>query len=365
MKGLYIHIPFCMRKCKYCDFVSFVKKDYMAEDYLDALFREMRGYEGEKIDTIFIGGGTPSMLSAKQLAKLTKMCFDNFNVLPDYEFTIEANPGTITEEKLEAMQNGGINRISVGVQSFNDNELKTIGRIHDAQTAYNTIWNIYEKGFTNINVDIMTALPGQTAQSLQNTLRTAVSLPVSHISAYSLIIEEGTPLEREFSKGIVDLPDDDEDREMYAYTVEFLKENGFMQYEISNFAKKEHECRHNIKYWTGEEYIGLGVAAHSYIGDSRLYNTSDLSEYIKGSQKKVIPLTGADKISEYIITGFRMNKGIDENIFFEKFKTDIKEIYAKELEKFLSLGLMKYSGGRYSLTQKGIDVSNSVLCEFV
>ena len=262
MKGLYIHIPFCKQKCKYCDFVSFPCMEDTADKYVDALKREAEQYKGEKIDTIFIGGGTPSILTPKQIEEVTKMCFDVFDVASDCEITTEANPGTMDDDKIKAMLNGGINRISVGVQSFNDDELKKIGRIHDAKTAYNTICHLDKMGFQNINLDLMTALPSQTFESLKNTLNTAVSLPVKHISAYSLIIEDGTPIEKEYSKGLLDIPNEDTDREMYMHTVDFLGKNGFKQYEISNFAKDGYECRHNVKYWTGEEYIGLGTAAH-------------------------------------------------------------------------------------------------------
>lgn len=365
MKGLYIHIPFCRQKCKYCDFVSFAGKEHMSDKYLYALEKEAREYEGESVDTIFIGGGTPSMLSPEQITRLANMCLTIFDVSDNYEFTIEANPDSVTDEKLDAMHRGGINRISVGVQSFKNDELKAVGRIHDAETAYNTIWNIYKHGFSNINIDIMTALPCQAMESLKDTLKTAVSLPVSHISAYSLIIEEGTPIEREYSQGKLILPCDDEDREMYAYTVKFLKEHCFAQYEISNFSKKGMECRHNIKYWTGEEYIGLGAAAHSYIGNKRSYNTSDLTEYLNGADKCVTHLTNKEMMSEFMITGLRMNKGISERVFLERFGINIKDVYGQEIEKFLSLDLMKYSEGRYALTERGIDVSNSVLCEFV
>ena len=365
MNGLYIHIPFCARKCAYCDFVSYADKEQLTDAYLDALLREMAQYRGEKADTIFIGGGTPSILTPNQIKRLCKMVFDNFDMAKDYEFTIEANPGTLDEEKTTAMLEGGINRVSVGVQSFNDAELRAIGRIHNAETAYNTILNLKKSGFNNINLDLMTALPDQTIESLKNTLKTAASLPVTHISAYSLIIEDGTPLEKAHSKGDVTLPTEDEDREMYSYVIDCLAQNGFNQYEISNFARKGYECRHNIKYWTFEPYIGLGVAAHSFDGESRAYNTDDLQEYIAGSKKQTIPLTRKDKISEFIITGLRMSNGISTEKFKQLFGDDIENIYGFELIKFMNLGLIQKDAGRYFLSRKGIDVSNSVLCEFV
>lgn len=365
MKGLYIHIPFCVQKCKYCDFVSYSGKETLADEYISALSREAQEYKGEKVDTIFIGGGTPSILTPHQINRITQMCFDTFDVDSGYEFTVEANPGTLSDDKITSMIEGGINRISVGVQSFNDNELRKIGRIHDSKTAYNTICKLNEKGFSNINIDLMTALPNQDMESLKKTLKTAVSLPVSHISAYSLIIEDGTPLENEYSKGLLNLPDEDTDREMYSYVIDCLRKNGFKQYEISNFAKKGCECRHNIKYWTGEEYIGLGVAAHSYIDSRRFYNTSDISEYIAGSGREMTVLTAEDKMSEFMITGLRMTDGVSATDFERRFGKSIENMYGEKIKEFVNLGLMECENNRYFLTRRGIDVSNSVLCEFV
>lgn len=365
MTGLYIHIPFCKQKCRYCDFVSFTGMESMADEYIEALKREAEKYRGQAVDTIFIGGGTPTALTAEQISDVLRICRDCFDVSNDGEFTIEANPGTLDDDKITAMLNGGINRISVGVQSFNDTELQQIGRIHNAETAYNTICNLKKMGFNNVNIDIMTALPSQTRESLIKTLKTAVSLPVTHISAYSLIIEDGTPLEREYSKGKLVLPSDDTDRLMYADAVKILGDNGFKRYEISNFARDGFECRHNIKYWTGEKYIGLGVAAHSYDGEKRCYNTSDINAYINGAPREETALTKKDKISEFIITGLRMENGISERVFFERFGAKIQEIYGDELNKFTNLGLLTHTDGHYALTPRGIDVSNSILCEFV
>ena len=365
MNGIYIHIPFCKRKCAYCDFVSFPGMEEHTDAYIAALEREARSYMGEKADTIFIGGGTPSILMPEQIRRLSKILFDNFDIAKGYEFTIEANPGTLDKEKITAMLESGVSRVSVGVQSFNDTELCAIGRIHDAETAYNTINNLKKEGFNNINLDLMTALPGQTMTSLSNTLEAAVTLPVTHISAYSLIIEDGTPIEKAYSAGEIVLPDEDTDREMYSYTIDFLAGRGFVQYEISNFAKPGFECRHNIKYWTFEPYIGLGVSAHSFDIKTRSYNTDDLNEYISGSEKHIIPLTAKDKISEFIITGLRMNRGISSEKFKRLFGEEIESVYGFELIKFMNLGLMQKDGDRYSLTRKGADLSNSVLCEFV
>lgn len=365
MKGLYIHIPFCIKKCAYCDFVSITNSDYMFEKYIDTLLSEAEEYKGEEIDSIFIGGGTPTILPPKLITRLLKGIHNIFGISSNAEISCEGNPGTITDEKISALIDGGINRMSVGVQSFNDKELKVIGRIHDAKTAYNTVCKIRKRGISNINIDIMTALPNQTPKSLNETLKTAVELPINHISAYSLIIEDGTPLEKDYSKGLITVPDEDEDREMYADTVEFLKKFGFNRYEISNFAKQGYECRHNLKYWSCDEYIGLGAAAHSYIGEERFFNSNNIKEYITDNKREKITLSEADKISEFMMMGLRKCSGININEFKNRFGKSIDEVFGAELNKFMRLDLMQYHNGIYCLTDRGIDVSNSVMCEFL
>lgn len=367
MRGIYIHIPFCVQKCKYCDFISFTGCDDLFSDYVGALEEEMEEYGGERADTLFIGGGTPTVLPRDCIERLLDACFKNFRIASGYELTVEANPGTLDLDKTKALISGGVNRISVGVQSFNDEELRKIGRIHNSKTAYNTICQLKENGFDNINIDLMTALPGQTKESLAHTLETVISLPATHISAYSLIIEDGTPLEKEYSRGNITLPDEDEDREMYAMTVKRLKEGGFSQYEISNFAKEGFECRHNKKYWQCGEYIGLGAAAHSYMDGRRYYNTSVLQEYISGKKHSsdVTVLTEHDKIGEFMIMGLRMNEGISETEFLKRFKRTVDSVYGAELEKLIGGGFLTRENGRIAFTDKGRDVSNSVLCELV
>ncbi len=365
MKGLYIHIPFCVKKCKYCDFTSYTNCGEKVEEYLNALFREMSGYKGEGVDTVFIGGGTPSILSGEQIEALMTNIRKNFNLTHDCEISMEVNPGTLNADKIRAMYDGGINRVSVGVQSFNDDELNAIGRIHTADVAYNNILQLGEAGFRNINIDIMSAIPLQTKETLLETLKRAVSLPITHISAYSLILEEGTPLKNEYENSKFTLPTDDEDREMYAITVDFLKRHGFLRYEISNFAKEGYECKHNLKYWQCNEYIGLGVSAHSYIGNKRFSNTNNLQEYINGAKRDIIILKEHDKISEFMIMGLRTQKGISENEFKNRFGKDLKDIFITEIEKFTKLGLLKFNNGYYSLTDRGFDISNSIMSEFI
>lgn len=367
MKGIYIHIPFCVKKCKHCDFVSFSGQDEAFSGYISALEEEMSEYRGEAADTVFIGGGTPTVLPRAGIERILEACCKNFKIASDYEFSVEANPGTLDGDKIKTLLEGGVNRISVGVQSFNDAELTQIGRIHDAKMAYNTICQLKEEGFDNINLDLMTALPGQGEESLARTLDIALSLPVTHISAYSLIIEDGTPLEREYSRGELVLPSETEDRQMYAMTVEKLKNGGFKQYEISNFAKPGFECRHNKKYWQCEEYIGLGIAAHSYMDGRRFYNTSNLQEYISGKKHAddVTVLTEHDKIAEFMIMGLRMNEGVSEAEFLRRFGKPIDWLYKSELEKFCRGGFIIRENGRIALSDRGRDVSNSVFCEFV
>lgn len=366
MKGIYIHIPFCKKKCRYCDFKSFADKDDCFDAYVSAVIKEMEYYCGENIDTVFIGGGTPTVLPAKMLCRLTDAVFKNFNVSADYEFSIEANPGTLDDEKIKALSGSGVNRISVGVQSFDDGELKALGRIHSAQTAYNTICRLSELGFSNINADIMTALPSQTEEGLLKTVNRLIELPLAHISAYSLIIEDGTPMAEDYKKGFLKLPDEDCDRNMYSSLVKRLAENGFERYEISNFAKRGCECRHNIKYWQCDEYIGLGAAAHSYIGNERFSNTSELNKYINGEYcRSIETLTEADKKAEFIFMGLRMRRGISEAEFKKRFNMSFRDTYKKQLEKFIGAGFMKEENGFFAFTQKGADVSNSILCEFI
>lgn len=365
-RGLYIHIPFCVQKCRYCDFVSYCGKEDDYDAYIDALINEMRSYAGTEADTVFLGGGTPSILSAAQLERLCGAVFDIFKLSSGFEFTAEANPGTIDAEKARVLLNSGVNRLSLGVQSFNDAELRTLGRIHDAKTAYNTVLAAADAGFENISIDLMTALPGQSMESLMNTLNIAAELPLKHISAYSLIIEDGTPLAADYEMGLPDIPDEDSDRDMYAAAKSFLESRGFYQYEISNYARKGYESRHNIKYWECREYIGIGAAAHSYIDGTRFSNTASLEKYMSGDRLSCERelLSEHDMIFEFIIMGMRMNRGINEAEFRLRFGTDIREMYGALLNRFESGGFIESADGYIRFTEKGRDVSNSILCEF-
>ena len=367
MQGLYIHIPFCVKKCDYCDFLSFSAQDGCFEKYTDALISEMEEYAGDDISTVFIGGGTPSVLPSYLMEKICRSVSEKFNVGKDAEWTAEANPGTLNDEKIYTMAKCGINRISVGVQSFNDKELKAIGRIHDAKTAYDTVLDIKKSGISNISIDLMASLPYQTRESFRNSLITAVSLPVSHISVYSLIIEENTPIKEKYDTGVFQMPDDDEDRELYKMTGEYLEEHGFLRYEISNYAKDGFISRHNMNYWECGEYIGIGLGASSYKNGVRYKNTDNLSDYMNGknahTEKEII--SKKDKMSEFMILGLRKTHGISSREFFLRFGLYPENVWGGVIDKFINLGLIMRYGDNYSLTDKGLDLSNTVMCEFL
>lgn len=365
MVGLYVHIPFCIRKCKYCDFVSFDCSDSLKGSYIDMLETEAEKYRGIEVDTVFVGGGTPTSLEVEELEKLLKIIKCNF-IINNAEFTVEANPKTLTEKKLKILKTYGVNRISVGVQSFDDDELLRIGRIHDAKNAFETIELIKKCGFENISIDLMSALPSQSFESFSKSLKTAVLCKPSHISCYSLILEEGTPLFLEYEKGNLDLPDEDTERKMYEYACDYLESEGYKQYEISNFAKEGMESLHNIKYWECREYIGLGIAAHSYYKGIRYSNTNDLSQYLNGkfSSGEKSVLTLEDKIEEFMIMGLRMTRGVSKDEFYKRFGLRIENVYKNEISKFIDYGFLIENDGFLRLSREGISVSNSILCEF-
>lgn len=367
MKGLYIHIPFCVKKCEYCDFISFTGCESRFSEYIDALTDEMTEYRDTEIDTVFIGGGTPSLLTSELINRLCAAVKGNFRLAHDYEWTIEANPGTVTDLKIQAMLCGGINRISLGVQSFDNTELEAAGRIHNSETAYETVMKLYESGFHNISIDLMESLPYQTEESFRRSLETAVSLPIRHISVYSLIIEEGTPIKKKYDEGIYKMPDEDNDRKLYHYTKQFLAEYGFNRYEISNYAKPGYESRHNLRYWNCGEYIGLGVAAASYTDGRRFNNTENLERYLSGSfrSSEFEALTSEDMMGEFMMLGLRKTIGVSAADFEERFGKPIESIYGTQLGRFTRLGAMEYISGYYRLTERGLDVANTVMCEFV
>ena len=366
MKGLYIHIPFCVRKCEYCDFVSFPGVERERDAYITALISEMELYKGESVDTVFIGGGTPTALTAPQLSRVLSAARESFDIAPGAEITVEANPGTVTDDKISALLAGGVDRVSVGVQSFNDIELRAIGRIHDAAAAEETVEKLYAAGFKNISIDLMASLPYQTADSFKKSLERAVALPIKHISVYSLIIEDGTPIKRKYEEGIYKLPDEDADRELYRFTAEFLKRHGFERYEISNYAVPGYESGHNLKYWDCAEYFGIGLAAHSYTDGVRRYNTADIKKYLSGSfgEDETI-LTDEDKRGEYMMLGLRKTAGVSAAVFKDMFGVGLYDAYKAAIDKFTRAGALEFSGGFLRLTERGLDIANTVMCEFI
>ncbi len=367
MRGLYVHIPFCIKKCAYCDFVSYENCFNLENDYINALKKEFCHYKGEAVDTVFIGGGTPTALKTESLTLLLDAIFENFEVLKNAEITVECNPKTADRKKLSALVKHGVNRLSIGVQSLDDKVLKTIGRIHSSNDAKNIIYGANEVGFKNISADIMFGLPNQTVKILEKTIDELCKLPLSHISCYGLILEEGTPLYKKVNEGELSLPDEDTEFKMYESAVLRLKEHGFNRYEISNFAKENKCSFHNIKYWECEEYIGCGAAAHSYYNGERFSRAEKLSDYIKNPLEKVdaVTLTEDDKKSEFMMLGLRMDKGILAHEYKKRFMEDPIEKYKKIIEKYEKAELLVCDGKRIYLTDKGIYLSNTVLCEFM
>lgn len=369
--GLYIHIPFCIKKCAYCDFASGAFDNEIQKSYIDALIKEIKSTKRYNIDTIFFGGGTPSSIDASYISSILECINENMNLCPDAEITIEANPGTLSIDKLYAYKNMGINRISLGVQSFNDEELGVLGRIHNSQDATDAVGMIKEAGFTNFNIDIMLSIPHQDMDSLSNTLQKAIDLSPTHISAYSLIIEEGTPFYEHSINNTLRFPEEDMQRDMCDYAYSFIEKNGYNRYEISNFAKSGYESRHNLKYWKCLPYIGVGSAAHSYDGEKRFYNTCDVREYINlihsGSSACVgeYILSESDKICEYIIMSLRLKNGIILNDFYKRFNFRFEKKYESLIKKYSDSGFLSRDNEKICFTDEGFAISNSILSEFV
>lgn len=369
--SLYIHIPFCAQKCFYCDFPSFSGKENLRKVYIDALIKELRDRcSSYIIKTIFIGGGTPSYLEVGEIEKLLT-AINELNLKETIEFTMECNPGTLNIDKLKVMKSGKVNRISFGLQSCEDDLLKKIGRIHTFNDFIDNYNLARQLGFSNINVDLMYGLPNQSVENWKSTLKKICYIKPDHISAYSLIIEEGTLFYSLYDKDKLILPTEDEEREMDYITKKILKENGYNQYEISNYSLEGKECKHNKVYWTLEEYIAVGTACSSYIDGYRLENINDIDQYIKkinlgedvviNKHKNSIE----DEIEEFVFMGLRMNKGINISRFKEKFNRSIDSIYKEVIEKNIERKLIKIDGNRMLLTTKGMELSNEVMSDFI
>lgn len=378
--GLYIHIPFCIRKCNYCDFLSFSGiGDDEQEAYFRSLLHEIEGYHkiyGNKyyVDSIFIGGGTPSLSDESMISELMTAVRNTFSVAPDAEITIESNPKTLTEDKLNIYLQAGINRLSIGAQSFDDELLHTMGRVHSASDFLLNYSLARACGFRNINIDLMFAIPGQTIKTWRNTLEKAIGLEPEHISFYSLQLEEGTPFFSMCRDGSLKGIEDELDRTMYHDAVKLLKNIGYEHYEISNAAKEGYACRHNLKYWSMEDYLGIGLGAHSFMGGTRFSNCTDLEEYISHSAScpegsSVVQWehrnSQEENIAEYLFTGLRKIKGIELADFAKKFGASLESRYGEVLKKHQTGGLIQVDNGWLHFTEKGLDLSNIVLTDFV
>ena len=367
---IYIHIPFCIRKCDYCDFLSGPSGPEEQADYVQALLREIQAVEegeGRSVSSIFIGGGTPSVLDERLLGDILREIRNRFKMEEDAEITIEVNPGTANIGKLQAYREMGINRLSIGLQSPEDRELKILGRIHNYGQFLETYQEARTVGFDNINIDLMSAIPDQTYEGWVKNLRTVAELEPEHISVYSLIVEEGTP----FAARKLNLPDEDTEYNMYEATAQILKEYGFEQYEISNYARKGRECRHNVGYWTRQDYLGFGLGASSLYGKERFANTADMKKYLENSKnpekirEKEPSLTREDEMAEFMFLGLRMTKGISKADFQRCFGCTIESVYGEVLEKYESMELLLEKDGRIFLSREGIHVSNSIMAEFL
>ena len=375
---LYIHIPFCVKKCAYCDFLSGPASNQQIEEYVQALIEEIRYYKefakNYEVSTVFWGGGTPSLLTGEQMKALMETLGQTFFIRQNAEITMEANPGTVTVEKLLACQKAGINRISFGLQSVNNEELKMLGRIHTYEEFLESYEAARKAGFQNINVDLISAIPKQTVSSWEQTLQTIISLQPEHISAYSLIVEEGTPFAKLYGEGCELehlLPTEEDERRMYERTEELLREAGYHRYEISNYAKEGYECQHNLGYWERKEYLGLGLGASSLIEETRFHNTDEMEEYLRDASNPILlrreqeKLDRQEQMEEFVFLGLRKIRGIQEEKFAEMFGEDIWDCYGKNLERVIKEGLLEREEGVLRLTRKGIDVSNYVFYEIL
>ncbi|MCI5970563.1 MAG: radical SAM family heme chaperone HemW [Oscillospiraceae bacterium] len=370
MKSIYVHVPFCVKKCRYCAFNSYENKLCLANDYFDAAMRQTDALKREKIETIYIGGGTPSAVNEKYILQILEKIRTHFDVEENAETTIEVNPKTVSEEKFKKYAEGGINRVSIGAQSFNEKELLAIGRIHNSKDVENALDAAHKSGIDNVSIDIMYAIPNQTEKSLDETLKKAVSLDISHISLYGLTVEDETPLADDVKNGRFTPFSDEKYADMYERICDFLEGNGFLHYEISNFARSEkYVSRHNLKYWHGGEYYGIGAGASGYSDGERYTNNVKIEDYIKNPFAKfdaeIIDENG--KMSEYMFLNLRLlQSGINVSEFKKKFGRDIFSVFGEKLKFHLeNTKMLERHGDKIVLAKKAYYVCNAVMCDFL
>lgn len=371
--GLYVHIPFCESKCNYCNFISFKSDDETKEKYVIALLEEMQMYKEKLkdcvVDTIFLGGGTPSCLRPKAIKNILNYITNNFNVESDAEITIECNPNSVTAEKLSEYKLAGVNRLSIGLQAYNNKLLKLIGRIHTTEDFDNAIKMAKRFGFENINVDLLLGLPKQKMYDVIFELKHLTKLKIPHISCYGLIVEENTKLSDDLAKKVYSLPTEEKAVKMYDYTLNFLKKNEILRYEVSNFAKKGYESKHNLKYWTMQEYVGFGLSSHSFFDGERWENVSTLGDYFEKINNGNVPVNTIEKEDiqslkeEYIMTGLRKQVGISLDEYEKFFGEDLLIVKSKQLANLLELNLIDIRDDRLLATDKGFEFLNQIILE--
>ena len=365
--GLYVHIPFCVRKCAYCDFASFAGREQDEETYVNTVLREAekRSQIDASIATLYFGGGTPSLLPPALMEKLLTGIRNCFDFLSDAECSCECNPGTVAPAFLDTLRRNGVNRLSFGVQAAQPHLLSLLGRIHTWEQAEESVRLARQAGFENINLDLMLGLPTQTLSDVRETLEKALAMEPTHLSCYGLIVEEGTKMHRMVESGAWTLPDEDTERDMYELCRETLAQQSFEQYEISNFARPGFACRHNADCWKRKEYIGLGSAACGFLGNVRYQNPPNLTDYLNGKPAEVTIISPEEARFESMMLGLRMTEGVSDAAFKEMHGTSINDVFGKQLKKPIRLGLVEWQNGFLRLTRKGMDVQNSVLVELL
>ncbi|TBL70427.1 radical SAM family heme chaperone HemW [Paenibacillus thalictri] len=374
-RAVYIHIPFCTNKCHYCDFNSYVLKGQPVNEYLDALEREIertvKAVPPGGIDTIFVGGGTPTVLLPDQMEKFLRIVRTYFDTTSgSLEFSMEANPGTTDAEKLQAMKEGGVNRISFGVQSFDNELLAGIGRIHNTDDVYRSLENARSVGFTNMSIDLMFGLPKQTLQTMSATLDEALRLELPHYSIYSLKVEENTLFHTLYHKNQLPLPDEDEELQMFLLIMERLKNAGYEQYEISNFARAGYESRHNSAYWLNHSYYGLGAGAHGYVHGERHVNIKGIQPYIDGSRSELprldqFEVTRREAMEDFMMVGLRLLRGVRDADFHRQFGENMDAVFGDTIQRLRGKGLLDVVDGGCRLSEQGLLLGNEVFAEFL